>query len=647
MIEHRRIEESWGKYGSHPDRVRQRGEEMAYRLMDPSVGRLSDRDRYELIFGACSMGFWDWDLEANKVYFSAAWKSMIGCLNDEIGTDPEEWFTRIHPEDSALVRSAIKAHVEGISPVYDCEYRMLHSDGTYRWMLCRGIAARNGQGEVYRVGGVQIDISERRFMEEELKSAMAHAEEKSRELALSNERLRTVLDSSEDAVATFDSTGRLVIANQRYMEIFELSAQDLEDASVLDIWQHTGQRFREPGLVKESIESLIRNPGRGVEQIVEMKMPRPGHFHHSMRQICDNQGNVIGFITVLRDLTREMEVERMRAEVFHLRSQLEEGHSFANIIGNSAKMRTVYELMHRAIESDITVLIQGESGTGKELAARSIHFNSERKNGPLIAVNCAAIPETLIESELFGHERGAFTGAMARRIGRFEQANGGTILLDEIGEMSPSIQAVLLRVLEERRIQRVGGIESIPVDVRIIALTNKDLEGAIEAGEFREDLYYRIAVFPITVPALRENREDIPLLAVYFLERATKKAGKSIAVFSSEVMECFVNYDWPGNVRQLENAIDRAVLLEESDMIQLSSIPSVLPRYKDRFAVIDPQNGSPTSSRIPTLEEVEKRLFKYALEMTNHNIAAVARALGVGRVTVYRKLEKYNLLDGS
>lgn len=300
--------------------------------------------------------------------------------------------------------------------------------------------------------------------------------------------------------------------------------------------------------------------------------------------------------------------------------------------------------MQQAIQSNITVLIQGESGTGKELIAKAIHYNSPRKNGPFVPVNCAAIPETLIESELFGHERGAFTSATARRIGKFEQANGGTIFLDEIGEMHPPLQVKLLRVLQEREIQRVGGTTNIPVDVRVITSTNKDLTSAMKEGKFREDLYYRISAFPILVPPLRERREDIPLLAEHFLNQANVRNRKSVTVISSEAMELLINYDWPGNVRQLENAIERAVLLETTEVLQPNNLPPELWSVSKRYSVAFPWDSYFTGNKTFSLEEVEKRAIIHALKATGNNVLQAARALGVNRATVYRKMKKYNLL---
>ena len=295
--------------------------------------------------------------------------------------------------------------------------------------------------------------------------------------------------------------------------------------------------------------------------------------------------------------------------------------------------------MQRAAESDITVLISGESGTGKELVARAIHFNSSRKSGPFVTVNCAAIPETLIESELFGHERGAFTGATTKRIGKFEHANQGTIFLDEIGDMQLVLQAKLLRVLQERRIQRVGGTANIPIDIRVLTATNQNLEAAVEAGTFRKDLFYRIAAFPVVVPPLRDRREDIPLLANHFLNKYAENTQKPINAISADTLRLLMQYDFPGNVRELENIIERAVLLETTELLQPNNLPSQI------LSMISSQPASPPpdSTEILPLEEVERQTLAHALETMDNNVTKAAQALKIDRSTLYRKLKVYQL----
>ncbi len=342
-----------------------------------------------------------------------------------------------------------------------------------------------------------------------------------------------------------------------------------------------------------------------------------------------------------------MTVRQLRKEVTRLKNQLQTKYGYSNIIGHSAPMLEIYEALDRIIDSDVTVLIQGESGTGKELLARAIHFNGRRKDKPFVAVNCAAIPDTLLESELFGHERGSFTGAVSRRIGKFEQAHHGTIFLDEIGEMSKVTQSKILRVLQERRFERVGGTQSVSVDVRIISATNKNLEEEVRKGNFREDLFYRISVYPIMLPPLRSRKNDIPELVAYFLEKFNKKLRRKIKSVSDRALEYLMNYHWPGNVRELENVMERSMLNCTGSVLQPEHLPINLVAYSGNphndFLHVDFQKAISLTRKIPRWEEVEREVCRLALKLSNENISVAASQLGIGRTTLYRKLKKYNL----
>jgi DNA-binding NtrC family response regulator len=330
-------------------------------------------------------------------------------------------------------------------------------------------------------------------------------------------------------------------------------------------------------------------------------------------------------------------------EVLELRSQLESRYKFENIIGVSSRMQDVFGAMTKVIDSNVTVLIQGESGTGKELVARAIHYNGLRKDKPFVVVNCGAIPETLLESELFGHEKGSFTGALEKRIGKFEQADGGTIFLDEIGEMSLALQVKMLRVLQGREIERVGGRDNIKVDVRIISATNKDLLKEVAEGSFREDLYYRLAVFPIVTPPLRERAEDIPVLVEHFLKIFSERAKKSVGTVSREALEAFVLYRWPGNVRELENVIERAVLLAQGDEITIDNLPIEVRAGEEGSLREGRKSGEALSRVIMSMDEMEHRTIDDALRLAKGNISRAAKALGIGRATFYRKTKKYGI----
>jgi Nif-specific regulatory protein len=307
-----------------------------------------------------------------------------------------------------------------------------------------------------------------------------------------------------------------------------------------------------------------------------------------------------------------------------------------NMVGESRKLREVYQFISRVAPTDSTVLITGESGTGKELAARAIHLNSTRKSKPFIAVNCAALTETLLESELFGHEKGAFTGAIAQKKGKIEIAEGGTLFLDEIGEMAPILQAKLLRVLQEREFERVGGTRTIKVNIRLIAATNKNLEEAIKDGSFRQDLYYRLNVVSITMPALRERGEDVILLARYFAEKYGEKCNRRVKGISADARARLVNYDWPGNVRELENAIERAVVLGTTERI----LPEDLPE-----AVLETEtpNAVASTKYHEAVMEAKKQLIINAIEQSGGNYTEAAKLLGVHPNYLHRLIRNMNL----
>lgn len=331
----------------------------------------------------------------------------------------------------------------------------------------------------------------------------------------------------------------------------------------------------------------------------------------------------------IKDLHDELKRERNKNIL--LAQALEKRHSFGNIIGKNRKMQEIFELISDISSTDSTVLIQGESGTGKELIARAIHFNSPRKDKPFVIANCSAYSQNLLESELFGHEKGAFTGAIRRKIGRFELAHEGTIFLDEIGEISPPTQILLLRVLQDHRFERVGGEETLDVDVRVIAATNKNLIEEMKKGTFREDLYYRLNVIPIFVPPLRERKDDIPLLAQHFLKKFTQEKGKRITDFSPEVMEIFLDHSWPGNVRELENVIEHAVVIAKKEEITPKDLPQNLFQ----------KTGE---SREPmTLQEFEKALILKTLREVDWNKHKAAKKLKITRSTLYGKIRRYGL----
>ncbi|RJP81669.1 MAG: sigma-54-dependent Fis family transcriptional regulator [Candidatus Zixiibacteriota bacterium] len=338
-------------------------------------------------------------------------------------------------------------------------------------------------------------------------------------------------------------------------------------------------------------------------------------------------------------LDRAFEHRRLISENRNLKDELCEKYGFGAIIGRSKAIQEVFELMRVVAPNHTTILIEGESGTGKELVARAIHYNSPRKDKPFIKINCAALPEGLIESELFGHEKGAYTHAYARSRGKFELADGGTILFDEIGEMAPGLQAKLLRVLQEREFERIGGSETIQVDVRVIATTNRNLEEEVEKGRFRKDLYYRLNVISIHLPSLSRRREDIPLLAYHFLQRYGQEYGKGIGAISEEALLHLCRCDWPGNVRELANRVERAVVMCRGNCLEMSDF-MVGGRARS--------NGLNDFPQVPgvTLHDMEKWLILKTLEAQKHNRTKTAQILDISIRTLRNKIKEYRDLDG-
>ena len=464
------------------------------------------------------------------------------------------------------------------------------------------------------------DITQYKTMEGQLNQFV-------RELRHQTQLMETVFDSMYDGIVILGSMGQVLFTNPSIQQIFGAEPPDTLPSQ----WSEPHGVFypdKETRLPIDQLLATFLSQGEAIRDqelfVRHERQPEGIHIRVSGIPLFDENQEVVACVCVVRDI---------------LRAEVETSHSFSEIVGKSQSMQQIFALMQRAAESDITVLISGESGTGKELVANAIHLNSPRGVGPLVTVNCAAIPETLIESELFGHEQGAFTGATTQRIGKFEQAAGGTIFFDEIGELRWSLQAKLLRVLQERQIQRVGGTTNIPVDIRVLTATNQDLEAAVEAGTFREDLFYRISTFPIVVPPLSDRHEDIPLLANHFLKKYAEKATKSINTISADALQLLMQYDFPGNVRELENIIERAVLFETTETLQSSNLPpQILSRGSSQ-----PILFSPDSTEILPLEEVERQTLAHALKVMDNNVAKAAQALKMAQSTLYRKLKLYQL----
>ena len=446
--------------------------------------------------------------------------------------------------------------------------------------------------------------------------------------------------------------GYQVIQAQNGEECLELLSQK-PDVVLMDVMMPVLEGLNALKEIKKRDDQLpiiMLTADHTVEKAVEaMKL---GAYDYLLKPVSEDKLRI--------SIQNAIEKYTMAQELRRLKHQLQEKHVFSNIIGSSAKMKEIFAQLESVLNTDVSILIHGESGTGKELIARAIHYNSHRRDGPFVDINCAAIPETLLESELFGHEKGAFTGAIERRQGKFEQADGGTLFLDEIGEMSLITQAKILRVIQEKSFDPVGGKKKVQVDVRIIAATNKDLEAEVKAKNFREDLYYRIAVFPIYLPPLRERREDIPLLVFHFLNKYSQELGKKISSVSPKAMEALSAHPWKGNIRELENVIQRALVLSRNnERLELEVLPrdiqNLIPDLEktsieeDKDILVPPPSAEISlpglePDKILPFDEVEKRVLQHALKLTKGNVSQAAKELGIGRTTLYRKLEKYQLV---
>ena len=429
----------------------------------------------------------------------------------------------------------------------------------------------------------------------------------------------------------------------------EAALESLNDGHLIDV---VLLDFRLPGIT--GLETLRRINHRNKPASV-IVMTAHGTTEEAVACLKEGAYDYVrktnGLDNLRMAMRNALETVGLKEEVEQLRAKLvEKDHHFPDIVSRSPAMTQVKKLVRMVSSRDITILLEGESGSGKELIARAIHTHGDYRDKPFVAINCAAIPEALLESELFGHERGAFTGAISRRIGKFEEAQGGTLLLDEVGELNPSLQAKLLRVLQTKEIQPVGG-RTRKVNVRIISATNRDLGDSVRKGLFRHDLYYRLAVFPILLPSLRERKEDILELAQFFLRRFAGHEESPVTGLTREVEQALLDYDWPGNVRELENIIYRAVVLSESELLQLRDFPVLAisaattpPPAPPALSAASPSPPEvPVRARVVSLEQLEAQAIRQALESTAGNVSRAAELLHISRATLYRKSKKFQI----
>ncbi|BCL63169.1 hypothetical protein DGMP_38620 [Desulfomarina profundi] len=443
-----------------------------------------------------------------------------------------------------------------------------------------------------------------------------------------------IIDSMADGVFTMDSRGIISSWNASMEKISGYPAEEAlgRTCEILRCSRCFGKNC--PADVK-TCRILELQHSEAKECLLQHKDGHDVSVIKNASVVKDEQGKILGIVETVTDLT-ELNLARKRAEEAALR--LGEIHRLDNIIAKSRVMRDVFSAIEAAAASDATVLIHGESGTGKELVAGAIHYNSTRKTHPLVTVNCSALSETLLESELFGHIKGAYTGAVSDRVGRFEEAEGGTVFLDEIGELSPFIQVKLLRVLQEREIERVGESRKRKINIRIVAATHQDLYARVREGHFREDLYYRLKVFPILLPPLRERKEDIPLLISHFIKEFNRKTGKQIMDISRRAMRIFMNYNWPGNIRELENSIEHAFVLCKNDRIEPEDLPIELLETINNSRKTTPGRFFQTEK-----EKLTKDSLLKLLDDCNWNKAEVARRVGRSRTAIWKYMKKWDI----
>src|SRR5215813_12569058 len=551
--------------------------------------------------------------DVSKEFFNQRW-------HDYTGLSPEEahgwgWKVTIHPDDIEKLIDTWSTFVASGEPGA-VEARIRRFDGQYRWFLFRAEPLRDEHGNVVNWYGISTDIEDRKLAEEKLRQ--------------DEMELRQITDAIAQSIMVLAPDGTALYANQTVLDFSGLTIEDVMAADFRTRFFHPEDVGR---LRDERRQALLMGVPFENEQRARRKDGTYRWFLVHYNPQRNEQGQIIRWYATGTDIDdRKRAEEALRSENLALREEIDHASMFEEIIGSSNALHTVLRQVAKVAPTDSTVLILGETGTGKELLARAIHKKSNRATRAFIRVNCAAIPPSLLASELFGHEKGAFTGATERRLGRFESANGGTLFLDEIGDLPAETQIALLRVLQEREFERVGSNQPISVDVRLLTATHRDLKAAVAAGTFREDLFYRLNVFPISIPSLRERADDIPLLVEYLIERYAKKAGKKIRNIKKQTLDWFQAYDWPGNVRELQNVIERAIILGEGDTF------SVDETWLKRDS---PSLSGPSVPLVAALAGHERELIEAALAECQGRVSGpsgAAAKLGIPRQTLESKI---------
>ncbi len=551
-------------------------------------------------------------------FLNKRWHEYTGRSHEE--STGWGWQAAFHPEDVPPMMKKWRELLASGEPG-EIEARLRRHDGVYRWFLIRVEPFRDERGRLLRWYGTSTDID-----------ALKQTQEKLRE---DERELRRITDAIPQTIVVLDPYGAPVYANQATLDYAGLTTEDVVAPHFRERLFHADDLERFRGERKAALD-------RGVPFEAELRARRKDGasrwFLIRYNPFRNEQGQLTRWYATGTDIDDRVRAEeRTRNENLALREQIDRDSMFEDIVGSSDALRKVLRRVSKVATSDSTVLILGETGTGKELVARAIHKRSVRADRAFIGVNCAAIPPSLIASELFGHEKGAFTGATQRRLGRFETANGGTIFLDEIGDLPGEIQIALLRVLQEREIERVGGNKSIPVDVRVLAATHRDLNALVAEGRFREDLLYRLNVVPIEVPPLRERVADIPLLVEYFIDRLGKRAGKKFKAIDKKSLKAFQSYVWPGNVRELQNVIERAVILSEGETFAMDEA-----WLKRELRATPKRSGTLHGS----LLKQEKEMIEAALAASQGRISGpsgAAAKLGLPSRTLDSKIERLKI----
>jgi len=546
--------------------------------------------------------------------------------HDYTGLSPHEargrgWRVAIHPDDLQKVLDTFRALRASGKPG-EIEHRLRRHDGEYRWFLFRIEPLRDELGKIVRWYATNTDIENLKRTEEKLRQDELE--------------IRRITDAIPHTIVIQQPDGTPIYANQA---VLDYGGFTMEDVIASDF---RARLFHPEDLERVRAErqaALSRGLPFEIEQRARRKDGQYRWFLIRYNPFRDEQGRLVRWYATGTDIDdRKRTEDRVRNENVALREDIVRSSMFEEIVGSSAPLRRVLAQVEKVAPTVSTVLILGETGTGKELIARAIHSRSKRSARAFIRVNCAAIPATLVASELFGHEKGAFTGALQRRLGRFESADGGTLFLDEVGELPSEAQVALLRVLQEGEFERVGGSHTISVDVRVLAATNRDLGAAVAEGTFRQDLFYRLNVFPLRMPALRERVDDIPILVKYLVNRYAERAGKSIRHINERTLDLFQAYDWPGNVRELQNVIERAVILSDGETFAVDDT-WLTP-------VVAPHSVATRTPLVANLVEHEREVIEHALREAEGVIggpAGAAAKLGIPRQTLESKIKKLGI----